>query len=382
MSLTGITFIILASIITAYYAVLIGRFAMGWKKLSYTGDPEGSRVTKVSLAVPFRNESGNLPSLLSCIAGLSYPPGLLEVILVDDHSTDDGKQVAEKWLKRNSFPFSIRLTDPGQDQGKKAALTTGINNATGDLVVTTDADCRFGPGWLQSLVSSYEISSPKMLWGPVAYEAGRGPASRFFLLEFMGLVASGAGAAGNGNPFLCNGANLAFEKKAFEEVGGYHGNESFASGDDVFLLHKFKRSFGASSLVFVKHEDAVVSTQAPAGLLSFLGQRLRWASKSRGYKDRQAVRVAVAVYLVNLALFLLALGIAFNPWMAIPFSALYIIKVVSDTRLLFRSARFFGKRINRIEILLFGLAYIPYVTLTGLLSVLFSYRWKGRSGVK
>ena len=69
-----------------------------------------------------------------------------------------------------------------------------------------------------------------MVFGPVSYFPLKGIVNQFQSLEFSGLMASGAGAAVAGHPFLCNGANLAYRKNAFQQVKGFDGNEGFISG--------------------------------------------------------------------------------------------------------------------------------------------------------
>ena len=92
--------------------------------------------------------------------------------------------------------------------------------------------------------------------------------------------------------------------------------------------------------------------------------------------------VAVSVFLLNLLLALLMIFSFMEPLMLIPFLVSLVIKTVIDYRLLSRGAEFLGFNLNIPLLLIFELVYIPYVVATAMISILFSYSWKGRSGVK
>jgi poly-beta-1,6-N-acetyl-D-glucosamine synthase len=384
MSPAEIIVILLTVVAAGLYFYLVNGFVRGWEKLEEMPVPAESVKTNVSVIIPFRNEYKNLGRICDNLSGINYPESLLEVVFVDDNSGDGSADLVEGFIKDDTFNFDVKVLrlSAGDGSGKKAALKKGIGIARGSLIVTTDADCRFGPFWVKSLAAVYEKTSSKIVWGPVRHRPGRGFLPEFYNLEFISLVTSGAGAAGAGKPFLCNGANLAFEKSAFYAVNGYEGNEKYASGDDVFLLHKMKSRFGPAAAVFVREKQAIVDTAPPEGLSSFLSQRIRWASKSTGYRDRQSIMVTVTVFLFNLLLGFLGIYMFIEPLVAIPFVLFALIKSGIDYRLLSRGADFLGFSFNIPLLLVFELVYIPYVVATGVVSVLFSYSWKGRSGVK
>jgi len=121
-------------------------------------------------------------------------------------------------------------------------------------------------------------------------------------LEFLSLVASGAASVNSGFPVMCNGANLIYEKKAFDEVNGFDANENYASGDDVFLLLKMKKHFGKRSISVLNKPKAIVYTEAKKTLSELTHQRLRWASKTKGYRDFAILFVAAIVFGFNLSI--------------------------------------------------------------------------------
>src|SRR5699024_8598706 len=111
---------------------------------------------------------------------------------------------------------------------------------------------------------------------------------------------------------MCNGANLAYEKRAFLGVGGYQGIDCIASGDDMLLMYKMYKAF-PNGIGFIKHPQAIVRTLPAEGLQDFLQQRIRWASKADKYEDKRITAVLAFVYLWNVSLLLLFIAGFFYP---------------------------------------------------------------------
>ncbi|MCU0371565.1 MAG: hypothetical protein MUC31_09130 [Bacteroidales bacterium] len=214
-----------------------------------------------------------------------------------------------------------------------------------------------------------------MIFGPVSYLPGKGMMSRFQSLEFAALVASGAGAAGAGHPFMCNGACLAYRKSAFLEVKGFEGNEKYLSGDDVFLLHKMKKTFGRKSVVFARAEEAMAMTSPEAGLIAFIRQRMRWASKSRGYRDPVAAFTAISVFSFNLLLAATFIAGIFHPPFFLLFAGFLLFKSVTDLPLVTGIARFTRAVHLLYWYLPFQVLYPFYTALAGIFSMFGRRKW-------
>src|SRR5690606_33041555 len=106
---------------------------------------------------------------------------------------------------------------------KKYAITQAIAQAHGDIMVTTDADCRMGKNWLSTDIQKFEESDCYMLSSPVSYSEEKSFFEILQTLEFQYLIGLGAAGIGNGAPTTCNGANLAYRRDIFYEVGGFNG---------------------------------------------------------------------------------------------------------------------------------------------------------------
>jgi len=374
--------IYLGFIIAASYLLLIFSLYRGWrhvKTFPKDSDTQAEKV-RVSIVVPARNEEKNVKALLKDINEQKYPQPWIEIILVDDASGDKTAEAISEWHKGKLIELKlIQLQEQETNYSpKKRAMSEGINYASGDLIITTDADCRVGKNWLATIVSHYLKTNAKMLSGPVRLSPLKSFFSKIQALEFSSLVGSGAGAIGLGKPLMCNGANLAFEKEAFDEVGGYAGNEIYASGDDVFLMMKMKATYGSEAISFVKDAEAIVDTPPKAGWKEFINQRTRWASKAKAYKSLFALFSSGVVFLFAVALLLVTLGFLMGNVRLESFLALWVVKLVIDYIFLYRINRFLNQSYLMRYYFPAQSFTIGYTIIAGFLGNFGSFIWKGR----
>ena len=177
---------------------------------------------------------------------------------------------------------------------------------------------------------------------------------------------------------MCNGANVAYEKKVFLEVGGFSGIDNIASGDDMLLMHKIFERY-PSRVRFLKSTDAIVRTKPAGSLGEFLNQRIRWASKADKYKDKKITAVLLLVYLFNAWILFLGVLTGFYSILFYWFIVVLVAKTIIELFFLYPVAGFFNK-----EKLLwwFPLAqpfHILYTILAGWLGKFGSYKWKERN---
>lgn len=336
------------------YAILIFVFAKGWDKTAlFTAEPESVPDPWLSVVVACRNEALQLPSHLLALQNQSIRN--FELILVNDNSSDDTSVVMES--AKSSFN-NITIVDC-KGNGKKQALKAGIQVASGELIVTTDADCRPHPEWIATICSFMHRHPTDLLIGPVNTHRPNSFREKLQQLEFVTLVASGAGAAGAGLPIMCNGANLAFTKKAWlESQTDLH--EEQISGDDVFLLLSIKKRKG--TIRFLKSEKAMVTTAVAPDLKSFVRQRMRWTSKAPAYTDFHLILTALSVFgisVVQLALlFLSFLSVQYF----IGFLTVFCIKLLIDFIFCMKIKDFFSLQLSLQLLLSLSFLYPFYIT--------------------
>jgi biofilm PGA synthesis N-glycosyltransferase PgaC len=244
-------------ILFGFYFVLLVILRIGWTKAVALKETQSrEKPLFISVVVAMRNEECNIESLLHDLFHQNYLPSDFEIIIVDDHSTDESVHRAQaiNTLQNLSIIF---LNE--ESKGKKAALTHGINLAKGDIIVTTDADCSLHPNWLANINSKFQDNKINMAAGMVTIANEENFFSRWQQMEFASVMGTGISAFGWSKPLMCNGANLAFRKRIFEEVKGYEGNEHIASGDDEFLMRKIMTQYPGSVYLLSSPETIVIT---------------------------------------------------------------------------------------------------------------------------
>lgn len=299
--------------------------------------PDSVPGTFVSVIVACRNEQKNLPNLMSDIAVQDYDPELFELIVVDDNSSDSTFDSASsfKGIK------NLKVVN-NKGKGKKKAIWTGVEAAAGNIIITTDADCRTGIKWLSTIMSFEAVHKPDMIICPVRLEAGRGFFNRFQEIEFLSLQGITAGTAISGDPVMCNGAALAIRREEYlKHAGNLH--DELVSGDDVFLLHNIKKDSG-KTILWLESAEASVTTPASGNLLAFLRQRGRWISKAGAYSDRFTKVLAIVTFVTISAQLLLLLGGLFSAGLLRVFSVYFVLKSIPDFLFLSDTAKRYGKK--------------------------------------
>jgi len=361
--------IIISLVISILYFILVLVFIIGWK---WTPDfePNGNESVNIliSIVIPCKNEEPFLRKLLSNLAQQSYQN--FELILVNDHSTDRTRIIIEQ--VQTTFA-KIQLVD-AIGFGKKNALKEGIQFATGNLIVTTDADCVPSYHWLESIVCFQYQNPSDLIICPVKLSKSTTFFSRLQTLEFASLVASGAGAAGASMPILCNGANLVFTRKAWlTSQDDLHEEEP--SGDDIFLLQSIKKQGGV--IRFLKSESAIVVAESAETFAGFLNQRRRWASKSPAYSDFHLILTTCIVFMVSLLLLLLIGTSFFESQFWFVLLLVFTFKFLLDTFFLYSVRIFFHLQNVWIDSFLLSLIYPFYIVLVGLSALAYKPKtWK------
>ena len=384
-----VVFIISLLLFTGY-ALLIMFYTVSWKQLpGFVPAPvqllEEDSV-KISIIIPARNESANIKACLNSICLQSYPVHLYEVLVIDDHSTDDTASIVKNYPATNIRLISLQdfLQNGIINSYKKKAIEIAVSTATGQLIVTTDADCVMHKNWLQTIARFYSQSNAALIVMPVAFlpvthggGLGAKLLSIFQSLDFMVLQGITGASVYKKAHSMCNGANLAYSKKVFNEVGGFKGIDHIASGDDMLLMHKIF-SLYPEKVLFIKSPEVIVQTQPAPTLKAFISQRIRWASKADKYDDKRIFAVLLLVYFFNLWLMGLMITSIFFTSIFYYTLILIVAKTLVELLFLFPVAAFFS---NSKLLYYFPFAqpfHILYTVVAGWLGKFGSYSWKGR----
>lgn len=363
--------LIAAGIVGIYFLLLLFPI-VAWQQMPFTSAEKYEK--KVSVIIPFRNEEANLKGLVEALKVQTHP--LFEVLFVNDHSTDDSLNVLRQLVEKD-IPFSFSIISLEGTQGKKAAITAGIAKASGEIIVTTDADCWFERNWLLAMTSDFSNPETQMVTGPVVLE-GTSFFQKLQRVEFGAILASSAALIGLDKPTMANGANLAYRKSVFDEVEGFLGIEQTPSGDDELLMMKFAKKY-PKGVVFAKSAEAVVYTLAHSNWADFVQQRKRWASKWKVGMRWSTIFSALFVYLVQMAfvglLYFTILGeISFSL-----FAGLWLAKMVLESQLIANYFNDLKQPYSFLHFVLLQTFYPFYVLYVGFASNFGRFQWKERS---
>lgn len=326
-----------------------------------------------------RNEAANIRRTLLDILAQDYPTELLEVIVVDDHSTDGTSAIVSSFAGQGVRLVRLDESEP-LNSYKKKAISVAIGMATGDFIVTTDADCRMDKGWLTTVIAYAEEKGHVLVSSPVVYSEQKGFFEELQTLEFLYLIGLGAAGIGNGHPSTCNGANLAYRRNVFHELGGFNGIDHLASGDDELFLHKVAGKY-PDKIGFCKSRQAIVYTDAKRSLRGFINQRRRWASKSTHYKNKGIVALGVAIWIFNLLLLLTALAAPFfemGDYRVGVLLAAITSKLAVEAFFLYPLCQFAKRRDLLAYLPVLTILHIVYMVYIGIAGNMGKYQWKGR----
>jgi cellulose synthase/poly-beta-1,6-N-acetylglucosamine synthase-like glycosyltransferase len=366
----------LTALLTIGYVFIVLYLRKGWLNLPVHHSSGLSLHTRVSVIIAARNEEEKLDKTIRDILSQEFPKELLEVIVVDDHSDDRTSEIISSYSDQGVVLIKLKEDQP-LNSYKKKAISEGIKISSGELIVTTDADCRMSAGWLKTIVDYYQQNKFKMISSPVAFYEERNAFEEMQSLEFLYLIGLGAATIGHKKPSTCNGANLAYRKDVFYEVKGFHGIDDLASGDDELLLHKIASVY-PDGIGFCKSEEAIVYTHAKPDLGAFIQQRKRWASKSTRYKNKGIVALGVSIWLFNLLIIINIILGFFSPFYFLLAGVTLTLKFLAEIAFLIPMCRFAGRQRLLVYQPLLTIVHVFYFVYIGLAGNSGKYNWKDR----
>ena len=349
-----------------------------------------NNMDKVSVLVACRNEETNILNLIEDIKSQNFDRERFELIIVNDHSTDSTllllQQESQKWDKLKVINLENSIS------GKKNAIRKGVKFAKGEIIICTDADCRMGENWIQTILNYFFKKECNFVSAPVVYEVNNSLFSKYQSIEILSLVSTSGSAINRNKSTLCNGANFAFRKKEYLSIPEKEFN-NFKT-DDVALLHYFKNNF-KDSISFVKQKSAMVTTSPSANFSSYFSQKMRWISSSKWVKDKDTILVSLLVYVMNVLLFLPLILLLFlftirnygdysdlvYVFRFAVFFFLFLVvffKFLSDYFFLKSVLKFFNRNDLLIYLFLFQIVNAIFTVVIVPLSFLIPIKWKGR----
>lgn len=374
--------ILITAFLFIFYAFVISFYNRSWKQQPEFVSRIPSGNTSFSIIIPARNEEANIGRLLASIKIQNYPRHLFEVIVVDDNSIDKTALIAKSF----EGVHTISLQDDSINSYKKKAITTGIAAAKNEWILCTDADCIVPENWLQTYAALIAEKRPVFIAAPVVLVPGFEADSKrkhfdllfiFQSLDFLTLQGITAASVFKNVHTMCNGANLAYKKDVFYEVGGFKGVDEIASGDDMLLMHKIWKQH-PTKIEYLKSAGSIVQTLAAPNWQGFINQRIRWASKAPRYDDKRIFYVLLLVYLFNLSFLVLLIASFFQTQYFIALLLAWVGKTLAELPFMINVSRFFSKKNLLVYFFFMQPLHILYTITAGFLGSFGSYEWKGR----
>ena len=363
--------------------------------------PRNAALPTITVVIAARDEEATIGPCVDSVLATDYPREKLEVIVVDDDSSDQTAAIVRQRMLRapalaaagHELPEAdwdesegagrLRLVQIPENRRrdrahKKAAIEKAVAHARGEIILTTDADCLVPVGWARSMAAQFTGPEVAFVSGPVAFTVlpDDGLFIKLQAMDFFGVMACGAGGIGLRKPSLANGANVGYRRETFEALDGFSGIDHVTSGDDELLMQKIAYTTPLD-IRFCASPDALVTTEPVRTLRAFNHQRRRWASKSLNYPAHlKATLAGIGLFfgsrLIGLGLLVVLPGLW--PYLVGGFA----LKAVGDLSVLVPAARRFGQvallRVYPLHLFL----HPPQAVIAFLRGPFGGFEWKSR----
>ena len=258
-------------LVSAFYFVQCSIFIYGLIKKRSKKNP-GYEPT-VSIVLAARNEENNIAACLASLIRIDYPKAKIEIIVVDDNSTDATSSIISEITAKNSRITAITASESIDHlRGKANAIAQGIDISTGEIIIMTDADCVVPPSWIRATVQTYAsdvgVVAGLTLLHPTNWFAGMQS------LDWAYILAVASASMSLRNPLSCIGNNFSFRRKAYDEIGGYRKIE-FSVTEDFALFKAITRS-GRWDYRYPLEYETLVFSNACKTLPDLYRQKRRW----------------------------------------------------------------------------------------------------------
>jgi cellulose synthase/poly-beta-1,6-N-acetylglucosamine synthase-like glycosyltransferase len=355
-------------ILVSGYFIISASLVIGAKKTF----PQLSedKLPSVSVVVAARNEEANILSCLDSLDKLIYPDDKLEIIIVDDASSDSTLKISSDFIhgKLNFRVINLAENNSTILRGKVRAMAEGIKLAKGEVIITTDADCVVNPLWAR-IIASYYIGNVGVVNGFTS-QTVKNSFSGMQAIDFIYLLFIAAGTINLGKPVSCIGNNMSFRKKAYLETGGFEALP-FSVTEDFLLLNSIHK-LNKYEEIYPLTKDSLVISKPASTFKELFNQKKRWAVGGIDTPPLGLILMAWA-FLVNLFIVLTPLFLS-AVWLY-----LTVFKFAIDLFVLIPVHQRLGLQKNLKYFLVFEIYYILYVIFLPL-TVLFNRKviWKGR----
>ena len=359
--------------------VYIRQIIFFYRGLSRLTNGTNSFHHSITIIIPARNEENNIGRCLESLQHQNYPKEKLNIIVVDDQSSDRTAQIVKEFSIRSPFIITLLHTDVTSTirSPKIRALTMGIQHSLNEIIVTTDADCVASPEWISS-INTYFEEHVGVVTGLTVYEKQKNLSPLFWgfqFLDFISYTAIAAGAIGMGRMLVSNGSNMAFRIQAFDDSGGFETLTHINTGDDSLLAQKIVED-GKWKARFAFDKRSEIKTQPVSTWKEVFYQRMRWVGQTAYYPPYMMFfMICTFIMFVSLAVVLPLTSIEWNiiPWLV------FAANIFIDYFFMMRFALITKTTEAMKYFIPTAIIHIPFVLISTVGGYFFSFEWKERT---
>lgn len=232
-----------------------------------------SYTPRISIIVAARNEEDFIGDCVHSLLKVDYPKDSLEIIIVNDGSTDRTAEIVTSIAKDNShIQLVSSIPGSGNLKGKANALDQGIAQSTGEILMFTDADCTVQSSWVKETIK-YFTPEVGIVGGYTILEAHR-TFEGIQTLDWLFLFSLASAAIGWNKPLTVIGNNLSMTRKAYQKTGGYDAIPFSVTEDYAIVQAVLSRT--AYSVRFPLNPKSTIVSKACQSFAHLYRQKQRW----------------------------------------------------------------------------------------------------------
>ena len=376
----------LLALLVLTYLLILQRLLYGLNKIGrYKKNREKNSV---SIIVAAKNEEQTIKNCVESLLAQDYPKSILEIVIIDDHSTDKTYEILKSCegqypelkiisLKNQNTSTNIinsQLNKKPHQSSKKSALEFGIKKAAGKLLLFTDADCEPPNTWVKEMAACFDNDVGVVAgFSPLIDKTNSLPGKLFELDSLVAATTAAAGLSLN-KPITCTGRNFAYRKKVFMQVNGFTDILQSVSGDDDLFLHLVKQKTNWKIKYNTSGRSIVPSYQTKT-LNQFFLQKRRHISAAKYYPTGLKIIYSL-MHLTNFSIYFFLITAIFSNKFLLTAIALFLIKVIIDYFFVSHGATTFNKK-NLIKYFpLWELFHFGYNLVIGPWAMVGKIKWK------
>jgi len=358
-------------IIISYTAFLL-YFYIGLIRLKKIPVVKNNYQPTVSVVVAARNEERNIQNLLEDLHKQTYPVENLQIIIADDRSSDKTGSIINDFVNKYPNILGIKISEPSKTMTpKKYALTKAIEKSTGEIIISTDADCRVPNAWIESTVNLFDEETGIILGYSKIDTESDSFLDNYQSIDFLALMSANAGTVGWDNPWTGTGQNIAYRRSAFDRIDGFDPVSKQISGDDFYLVQAISK---IAKVKYNTNSHNFVKTKPSENIRKFISQRIRWASNSRKLFNSDYFFLLFLFINLFTNIVLLSTIVIQSLWQFLPM--FFGIKFLFDSLVLFYGSKIFNTNIKIGVYLIWFFLQPLYTPILAVFSLIGKFRWK------